>query len=188
MIHNKHYTPIAHRLIGAYRYDTWRHLCLYAPCRRRHGVVRGQPPTDPSPGTIPHIWSPSPVLVVSCPPPFRFTEESLFFFSPSWRSTMRCSRDGKNQANKKDFLNSPDRPDKFLRYHQVYHCWVSMMVGKNKLDSWVKNQKHEYDVVWHKLSWVHGSVPFVNSTQLIAKILVLNSRTWVLIGIRGPPV
>jgi hypothetical protein len=48
--------------------------------RRRHGVGRGKTITDPSPGTIPQICSPSPVLAVSCPPPFRFTQEPLFFF------------------------------------------------------------------------------------------------------------
>ena len=69
----EHDTPITHRLIGAYRYDTYMHLCPYAPHRRRHGVGRGQPVTDPSPGTIPHICSPSPSLVVSYP-------GSMFFF------------------------------------------------------------------------------------------------------------
>ena len=58
----EHHAPIEHRLIGAYHYDTCMHLCPYAPHRRRHGVDRGQPLIDPSPGTIPHICSPSPVL------------------------------------------------------------------------------------------------------------------------------
>ena len=43
-----------------------------SPRRRRHGVVRGQPLTDPSPGTIPYICSPFPTLVTSCPSPFQF--------------------------------------------------------------------------------------------------------------------
>ncbi len=47
--------------------------------RRRHGVDRGQPLTDPSPGTIPHTCSPSPALVASCPSPFKFTQEPFFF-------------------------------------------------------------------------------------------------------------
>ena len=76
----EHDTPISHRLIGTYHYDTFMHLYPYTPHRRRHGVVRGQPLTDPSPGTIPHICSPSPDLVVSCPPPFKFTQEPLCFF------------------------------------------------------------------------------------------------------------
>ena len=76
----EHDAPIAHRLIGAYRYDTCMHLCPYAPRRRCRGVGRGQPLTDPSPGTIPRICSPVPALVASCPPPFKFTQEPLFFF------------------------------------------------------------------------------------------------------------
>jgi hypothetical protein len=44
----EHDEPIAHRLIGAYRYDTCMHLCPYAPIRRCRGVRRGQPLTDPS--------------------------------------------------------------------------------------------------------------------------------------------
>jgi hypothetical protein len=31
--------------------------------------------TDPSPGSVPHICSPFPTLVVSCPPPFKFVQE-----------------------------------------------------------------------------------------------------------------
>ena len=76
----EHDTPITHRLIGAYHYDTCMHLCPYTPHRRPHGVDRGQPVTDPIPGTIPHIFSPSPVLMSSCPPPFKIDQESCFFF------------------------------------------------------------------------------------------------------------
>ena len=61
----EHDTPITHRLIGAYHCDTCMHLCPYAPHPRRHGVDRGQPLTDPSPDTIPHICSPSPDLTTS---------------------------------------------------------------------------------------------------------------------------
>ena len=45
----------------------------------------GKPLTDTSPGTIPRICSPFPDLVVSSPPPFRFTQESLFFFPLRWK-------------------------------------------------------------------------------------------------------
>ena len=91
----EHDAPIAHRLIGAYRFDTCMHLCPYAPRRRRHGVVRGQPLTDPSPGTIPHICSPSPALVTSCPSPFRFTQVVFSFMVgchlvPCLRSRTPC--------------------------------------------------------------------------------------------------
>jgi hypothetical protein len=48
--------------------------------RRRHGVGRGQPLTDTSPDTIPHICSPSPALAASCPPPFKFTDPLFFLF------------------------------------------------------------------------------------------------------------
>ena len=51
--------------------------------RRRHGFGRGQPLTDPSPGTIPQICSPSPALAASCPPPFRFHSRAIVFFCPS---------------------------------------------------------------------------------------------------------
>ncbi len=59
----EHDSPIEHRLIGTYRYDTCMHLCPYAPCRRCRGVGRGQPLTDPSPGTMSLICSPFPALV-----------------------------------------------------------------------------------------------------------------------------
>ncbi len=74
----EHDASITHRLIGAYRYDTCIHLCPYSPCRRCHGVVWGQPLTDPSPDTIPHMCSQFPVWEASCPPPFKFTQEPLF--------------------------------------------------------------------------------------------------------------
>jgi hypothetical protein len=76
----EHDAPIIHQLIGAYRYDTCMHLCPYAPRRRYRGVGRGQPLTDPSPGTIPHICSQLPDLVSSCPSPFKFTQEQCFLF------------------------------------------------------------------------------------------------------------
>ncbi len=76
----EHDTPIAHRLIGSYRYDTCMHLCPYVQSRRFRGVVRGQPLTDPSPVTMPRICSPFPVLVTSWPPPFKFAQESCFLF------------------------------------------------------------------------------------------------------------
>ena len=75
----EHDTPIAYRLIGPYHYDTCMHLCPYASSRRCHVVPRATV-TDPSPDTIPHIFSPSPSLMVSCPPPFKFTQEPLYFF------------------------------------------------------------------------------------------------------------
>ncbi len=76
----EHDAPIVHPLIGAYRYDTCMHLCPYSPRRRCRGVGRGQPLTDPSPRTIPRICSPFPTLVVSCPPPFKFDQESHVSF------------------------------------------------------------------------------------------------------------
>ena len=75
-----HDTSISHRLIGSYHYDTCMYLCPYTPHRRCRGVGQGQPLTDPSPGTIPSIYSPFPVLSTSFTPPFKFTQESLFFF------------------------------------------------------------------------------------------------------------
>ncbi len=81
----KHDTPITHRLIGTYLYDTCMHLCPYTPRRRCHGVGRRQPLTDPSPGTMSHIYSPFPDLVTSYPSPFKFVQESCFlFFLPPW--------------------------------------------------------------------------------------------------------
>ncbi len=41
---------------------------------------RGQPFDENSPDTIPRICSPFPTLTVSCPHPFKFDQESLFFF------------------------------------------------------------------------------------------------------------
>ena len=75
---SEHDAPISHRLIGAYRYDTCMYVCPYAPHRRCRGVGRGQPLTDPSPGTIPRICSPFPALVTSSPSPFKFAQESCF--------------------------------------------------------------------------------------------------------------
>jgi hypothetical protein len=75
----EHDAPIVYRLIGTYRYDTCMHLCPYGPRRRCRGVGRGQPLTDPSPGTIPRICSPFPALVSSCPTPFKYTQEPFFF-------------------------------------------------------------------------------------------------------------
>ncbi len=65
-------------MLGSFRHETNTSVSSARP--RRHGVGRGQPLTDPSPGTIPQICSPSPALAASCPPPFRFTQEPLFFF------------------------------------------------------------------------------------------------------------
>ena len=57
-------------LLGSFRHEA--STSVSSARRRRHGVGRGQPLTDPSPGTIPQICSPSPALAASCPPPFRF--------------------------------------------------------------------------------------------------------------------
>jgi hypothetical protein len=74
-----HDASIVHQLIGAYLYDTCMHLCPDAPHRLYHGVGRGQPLTDPSPGTIPRICSPFSTLVVSCPPPCKFALMFLIY-------------------------------------------------------------------------------------------------------------
>ena len=64
------------RLVVFFRHDTT--TSVSSTHRRHHGVGRGQPFTDPSPDTIPHICSPLPVLTVSCPPPFKFDQDPLF--------------------------------------------------------------------------------------------------------------
>jgi hypothetical protein len=76
----EHDTPITHRLIGAYRYDTCMHLCPYTPCRR--GVVRGQPHTGPSPGTIKHVSHlfPIPRLGGKLPVSLQIRPRDRFFF------------------------------------------------------------------------------------------------------------
>ncbi len=76
----EHDSPIVHQLIGAYHYDTCMHLCPYSPRRRCREVGRGQPLTDPSSGAMSRICSPFPVLVASCPPPFKFAQEPCFLF------------------------------------------------------------------------------------------------------------
>ena len=65
--------------LGSFLHET--NTSVSSARRRRHGVGRGQPLTDTSPGTIPHICSLSPALAASCPPPFKFTQHPLFFFS-----------------------------------------------------------------------------------------------------------
>jgi hypothetical protein len=65
-------------------FDSFHHeanTSVSSACRHRHGVGRGKPLTDPSPGTIPLICSPSPSFVTSYPPPFKFTHHTFFFFS-----------------------------------------------------------------------------------------------------------
>ena len=75
-----HDTPIEYRLIGAYHYDTCMHLCPYTPHRRSRGVDRGQPLTDPSPGTIPRICSPFPLLDDEFPTSLQIRPRGIFFF------------------------------------------------------------------------------------------------------------
>jgi hypothetical protein len=65
-------------LLGSFRHEA--STSVSSARRRRHGVGRGQPLTDPSPGTIPQICSPSPALAASCPPPFRFHSRAIVFF------------------------------------------------------------------------------------------------------------
>ena len=61
-------------LLDLFRHDT--STSVSSAHRRRHGVDRGQPLTDPSPDTIPRIFSPFPVfLTESYPPPFKFAQE-----------------------------------------------------------------------------------------------------------------
>ena len=64
-------------LLGSFRHEA--STSVSSARRRRHGVGRGQPLTDPSPGTIPQICSPSPALAASCPPPFRFHSRAIVF-------------------------------------------------------------------------------------------------------------
>ncbi len=68
-------------LLGSFRHEA--STSVSSARRRRHGVGRGQPLTDPSPGTIPQICSPSPALAASCPPPFRFHSRAIVFFFSS---------------------------------------------------------------------------------------------------------
>ena len=65
-------------LLGSFRHEA--STSVSSARRRRHGVGRGQPLTDPSQGTIPQICSPSPALAASCPPPFRFHSRAIVFF------------------------------------------------------------------------------------------------------------
>ncbi len=64
--------------LGSFRHDV--STSVSSARRRRHGVGRGQPLTDPSPGTIPQICSPSPTLAASCPPPFKIHPGAIVFF------------------------------------------------------------------------------------------------------------
>ena len=74
-------------LLGSFRHEV--STSVSSARRRRHGVDRGQPLTDPSPGTIPQICSPSPALAASCPPPFRFHSRAIvFFFHPLWELSL----------------------------------------------------------------------------------------------------
>ena len=93
-------TPITYRLIGAYRYHTCIHLCPYTPRRRCHGVGRGQPVTDPSPGTMTHICSPCPDLTTICPSLFKFDQESCFFFLTSWYPYRESSESRRTTRNR----------------------------------------------------------------------------------------
>jgi hypothetical protein len=61
-----------------FRHDT--NTSVSPECRRHPWVDRGQPLTDPSPGTIPHICSPFPTLVASFPPPFKIAQAPLLCF------------------------------------------------------------------------------------------------------------
>jgi hypothetical protein len=67
-------------LLGSFRHKVT--TSVSSSRRRHHGVGRGQPLTDPSPDTIQHTCSPSPALVTSCPPPFKFAQDPCFFFLP----------------------------------------------------------------------------------------------------------
>ena len=81
--------PVRHRSF----HDTLLRVDSPPSSQSVHRVGRGQPLTDTSPGTIPHICSPSPVLVVSCPPPFKFAQESLcFYFYYEPRLTIKLDR------------------------------------------------------------------------------------------------
>jgi hypothetical protein len=75
-------------LLGSFRHEA--STSVSSARRRRHGVGRGQPLTDPSPGTIPQICSPSPALAASCPPPFRFHSRAIVFLSFLLCGEMNC--------------------------------------------------------------------------------------------------
>ena len=66
--------------LGSFRHEA--STSVSSARRRRHGVGRGQPFTDPSPSTIPHICSPSPALEASCPPPFNLYYDILLHVCP----------------------------------------------------------------------------------------------------------
>ena len=90
-----HDTPLEHRLIGTYRYDTCMHLCPYTPHRSCHGWVEGKCSLTPVRVTILIICSPFPTLTVSFPPPFKFAQEPFCFFGhmSTWTSHVITSVD-----------------------------------------------------------------------------------------------
>ena len=136
-----HDSPIAHRLIGTYRYDTCMYLWPYSPHRRCHRLGQGQPLTDPSPDTIPHICSPFPVLVTSCQPPFSFTEVPFFFFWTVYQHELNPYITLKRNSLKSPCLTSIStfgyiRPDLvypisfswFFKYYSFYHLCNCLIV------------------------------------------------------------
>ena len=67
-------------LLGSFRHEV--STSVSSARRRRHGVDREQPITDPSPGTIPQICSPPPWRRVAHLPS-DFTQEPFFVFDLS---------------------------------------------------------------------------------------------------------
>jgi hypothetical protein len=94
-------------LLGSFRHEA--STSVSSARRRRHGVGRVQQFTDPSPGTIPQICSPSPALAASCPPPFRFAQEPWFFEDVVDASTKRSDGEGAVSLNANQVLMLHDR-------------------------------------------------------------------------------
>ena len=98
-------------LLGSFRHEA--STSVSSARRRRHGVGRGQPLTDPSPGTIPQICPPSPVLAASCPPPFRFHSRASRFVM--YRSVEKVIRPtGPGPRTTLDLTHVPEKKKQWL--------------------------------------------------------------------------
>ena len=72
----------------------------------------------------------------------------------------------------------PDHSDQDSDIPGWFFINIECQRGENKLESWVKTQKHQYNTVCHELSWVHDSASVIKKFLYSTQELKYSLESW----------
>ena len=168
----EHDTPITHRLIGSYHYNTWMHLSPYTPCRRCRGVGRGQPLTDrPQSGYHPEHLFPIPHLGDELSVSLQIHPRDIVFFfclGYDWTSISQ------NPYQKRERTTDHSCIDRFGLYR------ISCIDKSVKPCSWLENRNFEnrgQEILCRRLQQCLNTDEFSSSRTKKARVKIRKYHT-----------